>query len=101
MSDCDYDTETSSVLSDNSSDELLTTFDELIQRAEVLNNTIKVSFQALEYIKEQIDSHNTIMINNKDFGEILDELREKAKESNSACFGDMLLNMLEMGIIHE
>jgi hypothetical protein len=96
--DCVYDYETSSVLSDTNSDEILTTFDELIERCEGLHNDIKVSFQTLERIKEQIESQDKIIINNKDFDMILNDFREKAlvsiRENGENIFGQLLIDIL-------
>ena len=101
MTDCVYDSESysiSSVLSDTNLDEMMSTFDELIERAEDLNNEIEVSFQALERIKEQIESQDKIIINNKDFDKILNDFREKAlvsiRENGENTFGQLLIDIL-------
>lgn len=101
MTDCVYDCESysiSSVLSDTNLDEMISTFDELIERAEDLNNEIEISFQTLERIKKCTESQDKIMIDNKDLGEILNELREKAfvsiRENGENTFGQLLIDIL-------
>jgi hypothetical protein len=101
------DTETcyiSSVLSDTNLDEMMETFDELIQSSERFVESIKESSGILESIHKGINSNNSITVtyNNwsGDFDELLDTIYKNTIDNGEYNFGQVLLDVLETGIIH-
>ena len=86
------DTEMSSDFEDDSIS-VCHEFDELIKRCEVLEEGIEQSYKSLERVKELLT--DTIIVQGRDFDEVLDELHMKAmntiNEGGDNIFGRLLL----------
>lgn len=106
MSVCDSESYSiSSVLSDTNLDEMMGTFDDLIQSSERLLESINKSSDNLNNIYKQIEFQNTISVTHNgwsgDFEELLKILHLKASENHNIHFGDLLLDVLKTGTFCE